>query len=662
MNIGRYEVVRELGKGGMAVVYLATDPYMKRQVAIKVLPHQFTHDPQFRVRFQREAEFIAALEHGSIVPVYDFGEHEDQPYIVMRYLPGGTLRDRLTNGALPISEITPIFQSIASALDYAHKKGVIHRDIKPGNILFDSEGKANLSDFGIAKLQEASAAFTGTGDLIGTPNYVSPEQAMGEKHIDGRADIYSMGVVLFECLTGELPFKADTPMGVAIAHIQSPIPSLLDRNPDLPPAFEEIIRKALDKKPKNRFENTTALAQAIQDRESMLDPDDTFYVTPSGKVVHPSLASASSPSQAGPASTQGRVDVSLTPPSRPESAPAPKRSGLPGLIGVGGVILAIILFIGLIGGIGVGLIPNPFATSPAVVMTEAPATNTPKIIIASVIPSPTQIVKEPILTATTAPLPTKASTATSSVPLPEITDGKGIAMVLIPAGRFSMGGSDLNAEPDEKPVHPINLDAYYIDKFEVTNAAYIACVEDGGACKPPIQKDSFTRSSYYGVKEYNDYPVVYVDWDMARNYCEWRGARLPTEAQWEKAARGSDDQRSYPWEAGRTDCQKANYNGPNGCYGGTTKVGSYAAGKSPYGVYDMAGNVWEWVADWYSERYYQTSFESNPLGPDSGQSRVLRGGSWTRQEFDIRVSNRNKFAPTYYNFDIGFRCASDVTP
>ena len=666
MNIGRYEVIKELGKGGMAVVYLALDPFIKRQVAVKVLPKQYTHDPQFRVRFQREAEVIAALEHGFIVPVYDFGDHEGQPYLVMRYLPGGTLRDRLVNGALPVSEITPLFRNIASALDYAHKKGIVHRDIKPGNILFDSTGEASLSDFGIAKIQEATAAFTGTGNLIGTPAYMSPEQAMGEKNIDGRADIYSLGVVLFESLSGELPFKADTPMSIAIAHIQQPIPSLLGRNPDLPPAFEDIIRKALDKRPANRFQTAAALIQAMQDRGTVLKSgrvleEGTFLEPSPGTMLEPPLASSTLPSQPRPASIRRKIEP-VYPPSHqntPTQAPAPKQSGVSRLVSVGGALLALLLCVGVVGGVAYGLIPNPFATSAVAVITEAPATETPEAIITSVIPSPSQTVNEP---APTEPVLTEVPTEIASVlSSNEITDSKGIAMVLIQAGEFSMGGNDLSAEPDEKPLHTVNLDAYYIDKFEVTNAAYIACVEDAGACKPPVQKDSFTRSKYYGVVEYNDYPVVYVNWNMAKAYCEWRGARLPTEAEWEKAARGSDDGRNYPWGSG-DDCQKANYSGPGGCYGGTTTVGSYEVGKSPYEVYDMAGNVWEWVADWYSENYYQASPGNNPTGPDSGQSRVLRGGSWTRQEFDIRVSNRNKFAPTYNNFDIGFRCASDVSP
>ena len=261
-RIGRYEIERELGRGGMAVVYLARDPAMKRQVAVKVLPRQFTHDPQFRARFQREAEVIAALEHPHIVPIYDFGEHEDQPFIVMRYMPGGSLTDRLKQGPLSVAEAGRIIASLASALDEAHSKGIIHRDLKPGNILFDHHNEPFISDFGIAKLSEATAALTGTG-MIGTPAYMSPEQARGDKHIDGRSDIYALGSILFEMLTGKQPYEADTPMGIAIKHVTEPVPRILDTNPDLPPGCEAVITRVMAKSPSERFPTASALAAEL---------------------------------------------------------------------------------------------------------------------------------------------------------------------------------------------------------------------------------------------------------------------------------------------------------------------------------------------------------------------------------------------------------------
>jgi hypothetical protein len=247
----------------MAVVYLARDPSMKRQVAVKLLPHEFTFDPQFRSRFQQEAEVIAALEHPYIVPVYDYGETEGQPFIVMRYLPGGTLTDRLRQGSLALAEVSVLLHRIGAALDHAHSQGVVHRDVKPANILYDASGGVFLSDFGIAKLVESSAAFTGTA-VLGTPEYISPEQARGEKYLDGRSDVYSLGVVLFHALTGELPFEADTPMGLAVAHLSTPPPSVLAKKQDLPSAVAPVVLRSMEKDPARRFPTGSALAQSFQ--------------------------------------------------------------------------------------------------------------------------------------------------------------------------------------------------------------------------------------------------------------------------------------------------------------------------------------------------------------------------------------------------------------
>jgi formylglycine-generating enzyme required for sulfatase activity len=251
--------------------------------------------------------------------------------------------------------------------------------------------------------------------------------------------------------------------------------------------------------------------------------------------------------------------------------------------------------------------------------------------------------------------PTEITPETASVLLPEIRDEKGGEMVLVPEGDFLMGSD--RGEPDEQPPHNIFLDAFYIDKFEVTNQLYKACVDDS-QCEPPRQTYFFAESPnriYYGNSQYDNYPVVYVDWNMAKAYCEWRGARLPTEAEWEKAARGTNG-NTYPWGQG-LDCQKANY---QGCVNQTSEVGVYKDGVSPYGASDMTGNVWEWVSDWYADNYYSISPGNNPSGPISGQSRVLRGGSWPR--FDVTTYHRSNFAPTYNTFDIGFRCARAAVP
>jgi serine/threonine protein kinase len=234
-KIGRYEIKSELGRGGMATVYRGYDPRFQREVAVKVLPPELLHsDPQFRMRFEREARIIAQLEHPSIVPVYDVGEENEQPYFVMRYMSGGSLSERIKAGLHTVEEAVRILEQLAPGMDEAHAKGIVHRDLKPSNILFDSKGVPYISDFGIAKITEAQAGAVTGSAIIGTPAYMAPEQATGELTIDGRADIYALGIILFEMLTGKQPYSADTPMGVAVKHITEPVPRILNVNPNLP--------------------------------------------------------------------------------------------------------------------------------------------------------------------------------------------------------------------------------------------------------------------------------------------------------------------------------------------------------------------------------------------------------------------------------------------
>ncbi len=262
MKFGPYEVLGEIGRGGMATVYRALDPRVGRVVALKVLPRELLHDPQFLSRFQREMRTIATLEHPAIVPIYDVGEEDGQPYFVMRYMDGGSLADRLKQGALSLAETLHIFSHLAPALDEMHAKGVVHRDLKPANILFDHAGQPYLSDFGIAKVKNVAVTLTGQA-IVGTPTYISPEQAQGQE-VDGRADIYALGVILYQMLTGDVPFKADTPMSLLLKHVNEPVPSVCARRPDLPPAIDYVIQRALAKDPSARFASVGEMVGALR--------------------------------------------------------------------------------------------------------------------------------------------------------------------------------------------------------------------------------------------------------------------------------------------------------------------------------------------------------------------------------------------------------------
>jgi formylglycine-generating enzyme required for sulfatase activity len=331
---------------------------------------------------------------------------------------------------------------------------------------------------------------------------------------------------------------------------------------------------------------------------------------------------------------------------------------LPAWVWIVGGAVVLALLVGLVGqGLGWWSLPEPTevpAEMPTAAPTEPPMaeptealtevpTGMPTSTMAPTVTPTAEPTKEPI------PAGPPADVSLGDT-WPRPTDG--MVMVYVPAGEFEMGSAE--GDSDEQPVHIVALDGFWIDQTEVTNGQYQRCVESGD-CNPPVESRSSTRDSYYGNSTYDDYPVIYVSWHQANAYCEWAGARLPTEAEWEYAARGSDG-RTYPWGNSVPDCDKANYwDKEDGCVGDTTAVGSYAAGVSWCGALDMAGNVWEWVADWYAD--YPSGREVNPTGPSSGESRVLRGGSWVRAANRLRCTYRNRAPPDNWGGHRGFRCA-----
>ncbi len=260
--LGAYRIIEQVGEGGMATVYKAHQTSMDRYVAIKVLPLELAKNDEFVKRFQQEARIIARLEHPHILPVFDYGEENGVVYFAMRYLDTGTLKDKLISETLSLDEIDRIFIQLTDALGYAHAQGVVHRDLKPANVLVDANGNLFLTDFGIAKiLESASPSLTQTSAVMGTPTYISPEQASALP-IDQRTDIYSLGVMLYEMVTGQVPFVADTPLGVIIKHLSEPLPLPSLVKPEISPAVEQVLLKALAKESKDRFSNTTEFASA----------------------------------------------------------------------------------------------------------------------------------------------------------------------------------------------------------------------------------------------------------------------------------------------------------------------------------------------------------------------------------------------------------------
>jgi|GEM_PF-3588630 len=307
-TIGQYRLISTMGQGGMATVYRGYQAGMERYVAVKVINPEHGVDPNFVQRFRQEARVIAALEHPNILPVYDYGEAQGITYLVMRLVGSGTLADQMTGQPVPLDQVRRLLAEVGDALDYAHSRGVIHRDIKPSNILLDERGHTLLSDFGIAKLAQNLTGLTMTGSFVGTPYYASPEQALGQE-LDGRSDLYSLGVILYEMATGRQPYVADTPMAVLFKHIQEPLPAPRSLNPNLPPAVEQVIVKALSKNRTERFPTGAALSAALN---AALVPGATAA---GGRTV---MEPAPDPN----AAARTLLDRGMTPPGGQPIAPA----------------------------------------------------------------------------------------------------------------------------------------------------------------------------------------------------------------------------------------------------------------------------------------------------------------------------------------------------
>lgn len=263
-SIGQYQVEAQVGIGGMATVFKAHHARLGRDVAIKVMHPNFLQDPNFRARFEREARIVARLEHPNIVPVYDFADYDGKPYLVMKYIEGDTLKEYARDNALMMSDKVTLLEKVAGALSYAHKQGILHRDIKPSNILIDGNGTPYLTDFGLARIAQSGESTMSADMMLGTPHYISPEQAQGKIDLDARTDVYSLGIIMYELLAGRVPFKGDSTYAIVHDHIYTPPPLPSEFNDAITPPVEAVLLKALAKNPQDRYDTPDAMVADLK--------------------------------------------------------------------------------------------------------------------------------------------------------------------------------------------------------------------------------------------------------------------------------------------------------------------------------------------------------------------------------------------------------------
>ena len=645
-KLDKYQLHEELGRGGYGTVYRSTDTVLEVPRAVKVLHPALVADPSFIERFRREAKFAARMKHPHIVPVYDLGEAEGRFFLAMEYLPSGSLKDLLTKDSpLPFQRALEITQQISDALNHIHKQELIHRDVKPGNILFDDDGNAYLSDLGFAKALSSAgnASLSVTGGMIGTPAYMAPEIWMGQE-ASPQSDIYSLACVLVEMLTGTSLFggEGDSPPPLVMKRHFDPLELPGDWPVDVPGGLKDVLEAALAKEPQQRCSGATEFVEALQNLEQNADVEEAVSLQPSAVSEEPDAL-------------RDEPSAVISKPAE-EKQPRPQRWRLWAGFGITAALLGLC-----------GLVFYISSRSPS-----------PEVVIETVVVEVTSTAAEIALMPTDLPTsppdtpsPTPTSTATLIPTAPQLGIGStqvagadGIVQVFVPEGEFEMGGNEFD---DEKPIHSVYLDAFWIDQMEVTNAMFAAFLNDkgnqseGGANWLDASDDDVLIEQNGGVWQaksgFADHPVIEVTWYGANAYCEWAGRRLPTEAEWEKAARGGLEGEKYPWGDQAPVCASGAENGAQfvDCAGDTVVVGNYS--PNGYGLYDMAGNVWEWVADWYDESYYQNSSSDNPEGPESGGYRVLRGGSWNYNVGVLRSAFRVGSTPDDTDLYNGFRCA-----
>ncbi len=619
----------------MGAVYRATRLLIGDEVAIKIL-HVDRADANSSERFRREAQAAARLKHPNAVSIYDFGVSTDGlQYLVMEFLEGESLRQKTRLGSIDLSTATEITSQVCAALDEAHRRHIIHRDIKPDNIILESTPtgiRVKVLDFGIAKLRDDTAShITQTGSVMGTPHYMSPEQCLGEE-LDPRADIYSAGIVLYEMLCGRVPFNSPISTAVVVQHVSQPPPSLRSINPAVPASIEAVvlhaIQKSRDARPVTAGAWALELRMALQHAGAPATSYSGFGLqspvafppdTPINEETVERGKPASRPQPGLPKTIHLaglRPDASIVGSGRQTAESnaamtASLKRAIP-IQYVGGALL--ILFAGAL--IAFFLWPRgDRSDDDAVAVNSNPAGGN---------------------SVTNSSQPSSGKPQRTENPAPPA------GMAAVTGGQFLMGSND--GDPDSRPAHMVSVRSFYLDVNEVTRDEYKKFVEATGHRVP----------ANWGGADYpagtSRHPVTAVTWDDAVAYAQWAGKRLPTEEEWEFAARGGSGLR-YPWgDQWKAGCANADAEGKH--WRGLVSVGGYNCG-SPFGIKDLIGNAWEWTAsDW-------VPYPGGRLADRSTVGKkVIRGGSWESDSNYASTTYRSGY--TGVGEMTGFRCAKDI--
>lgn len=608
-RLGKYEVIRKLGEGGFGVVYECQDTLLERRVALKVLRGEAAASPEFIERFRREARLAAALRHPAIVNMLDMGEDSGRFYLVMDLLPGGTLAELLKDGQplLPQRAIQ-LLRPVAAALDFAHSRNMLHRDVKPSNIILNELGEPVLTDFGLGKIIGQEGATT-TGVAVGTVQYMAPEQVLGEE-LSPATDIYALGVIAYQMLTGRVPFAGATPFSIQKGHVEQKPPDPRLANPALGEASARVLEKVLDKQPADRYQSGAQLVAALEQASEL-----------EGQATLEALYQQASALQAQgdfTAALQKWTSLQNAHPGYRDVAEKMQLAGRKLEIAQRYARLAQDLQGLRIEARAILALDSQYPDPDGALGLLVGARQAPPAVPAAVRPDGSH--------------PQAHETAQADPPVELDADNPaGIEWVKIPAGSFISGESRETREMGY---------SFEIAKYPVTNAQYKRFLDDVPGVEVPSGWDENLRT--YPPDKAN-HPVVWVSLYNADAFCRWAGGRLPNMYEWEKAARGKDG-RKYPWGSKWQDGKFCNTEEAG--LETTNPVDAYPLGASPYGVMDMSGNTWEWT--------------SSSSGYILGKKFALRGGSWANDREAASINNILYEPPDTPDDDTGFRCARDV--